>query len=76
MDFEYSSHWIRKKNHKKDITQDIIEYSIINSNKYKDRNWEDIFNAISNIPPSNRTLKVVYKIKGKTIKIITTYWLN
>ena len=58
------------------ITDDMIEYCISNSNKLKDRDWEDVWNAISRIPPSGRLLKVVYKIKGKDINIITAYWLD
>lgn len=53
----------------------MIEYCIINSTKIKDRNWDDAYNAISRIPPSGRLLKVIYKIKGKNIKVITAYWL-
>jgi len=76
MQFEYSYHWKKKREKRKDITDDLIEYCIRNSNKLKDRYWEDAWNAISRVPPSGRILKVVYKTKGKTIKILTAYWLD
>lgn len=76
MQFEYSKHWLRKRNDRKDISEDAIEYCIQNSSKINDKYWEDNWNAITRIPPSGRTLKVVYKIKGKSIKILTAYWLD
>src|SRR3989344_9487829 len=76
MQFEYSKHWIRKKKYRSDITDDALEYCIQNSNRLQDRHWEDAWNAIARIPPSGRLLKVVYKTKGKTIKILTAYWLD
>ena len=76
MAFIYSKHWNYKKIFRPDITRDIIEYCIINSNKLKDKKWLDTFNAIARIPPSGRILKVVYKTKGKDIKILTAYWLD
>ena len=76
MDFEYSYHWKRKKTIRKDVSDDLIEHCISNSNKLKDKYWEDAFNAIARIPPSRRILKVVYKVKSKTIKILTAYWLD
>ena len=74
--FEYSKHWLKKRKYRRDITDDAIEYCIQNSNKIKDRYWEDAWNAIARIPPSGRILKVVYKSKGKSIKILTAYWLD
>jgi len=73
----YSRHWLKKKLKKrKDISNDIIEYAISNSDELKDKDWKDALNAISRIPPSGRTLKVVYKrLKGKVF-IITAYWLD
>ncbi|HLC56130.1 MAG TPA: DUF4258 domain-containing protein [Candidatus Nanoarchaeia archaeon] len=76
MNFEYSIHWIRKRKERPDITDNAVEYCIQNSDKLKDKYWEDAYNAIARIPPSNRLLKVVYKTKGKTIKILTAYWLD
>ena len=77
MKIEYSKHWIKKqKSKKKDITNDVIEFVLKNSKILKDKYWEDAYNAIARIPPSNRLLKVVYKTKGKTIKILTAYWLD
>ncbi len=76
MQFYYSYHWFKKRKYRQDIKEYMIEYTIINSGRLKDKYWEDAFNAISKIPPSGRTLKVVYKIKGKSIKIITAYWLE
>jgi len=76
MDFVDSGHWQKKRKYRKDITDDMIEYSIKNSNELRDKYWEDALNAICRIPPSGRILKVVYKkIKGK-IKIITAFWLD
>ena len=34
----------------------MILYCIGNSNKLKDKYWEDVWNAISKVPPSGRTL--------------------
>ena len=76
MKFEYSKHWLKKRKYRKDISEDIIEYCIKNSNKLRDKYWEDAWNAITRVPPSGRILKVVYKSKGKDIKILTAYWLD
>ena len=77
MKFVYSLHWKHKKEIRKEITDDLIEYAIQNSNILKDKNWPDALNAISRIPPMGRMLKVVYKRTGKdTIKIITSFWLD
>ena len=76
MKFEYSSHWLRKRKYRSDIADDLIEYCIQNSNKLNDKHWKDAWNAIARVPPSGRILKVVYKTKGKTIKILTAYWLD
>ncbi len=80
MKFEYSLHWIEQKQIREEITDDLLEYCILNSSKIKDKEWIDAYNAISKIPPSGRKLKVVYREvfyeKSKTIKIITAYWLN
>ena len=76
MELFYSTHWKRKKKYRPDISDDMILYCIGNSNKLKDKYWEDVWNAISKVPPSGRTLKAVYRQKGKTIKILTTYWLD
>ncbi|MFH1311042.1 MAG: hypothetical protein ABIH65_01410 [Nanoarchaeota archaeon] len=77
MKIKYSKHWIRKqKDKKKDITKDIIEYCIKNSNQLKDKYWTDVFNAISKIPVSGRILKVVYKKENQKVFIITAYWLD
>ncbi len=75
MGFEYSGHYIKSKKFRPEITEAVIEYCLFNSNKIKDKKWLDVYNAISKVPPSGRLLKVVYKIKGKSIKIITAYWL-
>ena len=77
MEVEYSKHWIKKqKSKKKDITNDTIEFAIKNSKILNDKYWRDAFNAISKIPPSGRTLKVVYKKLNQKIFIITAYWLD
>ena len=76
MVFIYSRHWKYKKKYRPDITDDSIEYCIINSDRLKDKKWSDTFNAIARIPPSGRILKVAYKTKGKDIKILTAYWLD
>jgi len=77
MIFEYSFHWRKQKKYRPEITDDLIELCIINSEKLKDRIWKDAYNAVAKIPPSGRTLKVVYRNKGKNIKrIITAYWLG
>ena len=77
MKFEYSLHWKRKREIRKEITDDLIEYAIQNSNALGDKNWNDALNAICRVPPMGRILKVVYKRTGKdTIKIITAFWLD
>ena len=76
MRFEYSFHWRKQKIYRPEITDDLIEFCIRNSNNLKDKIWADAFNAIAKMPNSGRILKVVYKNKGKNIKrIITAYWL-
>ena len=73
----YSKHWLRKhQRKKKDITNDVIEYTIKNSRVMNDRNWKEAFNAISRIPSSGRILKVVYKKINEKIFIVTAYWID
>lgn len=77
MRFKNSFHWENQKKYRSDITDDIIELCIRNSEKLKDRKWHNAYNAIARIPPSGRILKVVYREEGKNIKrIITAYWLD
>ncbi len=77
MELEYTKHWKKKKRYRKDITDGFIEYTIRNSNVFKDRYWKDALNAICRVPPSGRILKVVYKrISKDKFKIITAYWLD
>ncbi len=71
-----SEHWKKKRKYRKDITDDIIEYALNNSNELKDKHWEDALNAISRIPPSGRILKVIYRKEQSKIKIITAFWLD
>ena len=54
-----------QKRFRPEITDDIIELCLFNSDKLKDNGWSDAFNAIARIPPSGRILKVVYRVKGK-----------
>jgi len=76
MKLDHSEHWQRKKKYRKDITDDMIEYAIHNSNELKDKHWVDALNAICRIPPSGRILKVVYRKEKSEIKIITAFWLD
>jgi len=76
MEFSYSEHWKKKKEYRKDITDECFEYAIQNSNQLKDKHWEDALNAICRIPPSGRILKVVYRREKSKIKIITAFWLD
>ena len=77
MKFEYSLHWKQKRKVRKEITDDLIEYTIQHSNVLRDKNWSDNLNAISRVHPMGRILKVVYKKIGKDkIKIITAFWLD
>ncbi len=77
MEIEYSKHWIKKQREKKkSITKEAIELAINNSLILKDKYWKDTLNAVSKIPTSGRTLKVVYKKRNQKIFIITAYWLN
>ena len=75
MKLVYTFHYEKNKKYRPEITEHMIEYCIINSYKKKDRRWLNVYNAIYNVPPSNRLLKVVYKIQGKSIKVITAYWM-
>lgn len=76
MEIVESEHWKKKKQFRKSITDEDIEYAIKNSNLLKDKYWEDAFNAICRIPPSGRILKVVYKVIQDKTKIITAFWLD
>ena len=76
MDFEYSIHWNKKREKRKDITDDMFEIAISSSRIIKDGRWEDAFNAIAIVPYTGRTLKVVYKKSGGKVFIITAYWVN
>ena len=77
MKFEYTFHWKKQKIYRPEITDDLIEICIMNSEKLKDKIWTNAYDAIAKIPPSGRILKVVYRDMGKNIKrIITAYWLN
>ena len=77
MEIIYSKHWLRKHIKKrKDITNDSIEYALNNSSEIKDRDWQNALNAISKIPPSGRTLKVVYRRIQHKVFIVTAYWLD
>lgn len=77
MKFIHSSHWALKKKYRSEITDDLIEYAILNSNELKDKHWEDALNAIARVPPMGRILKVIYRKIGKgQIKIITAFWLD
>ncbi len=73
---EYSFHWRKKRRKRSEITDDLLEYCIQRSQKIRDRDWAEVWNALVRIPPSGRLLKVVYKARGKTIKILTAYWLD
>ncbi len=63
MKFEYSFHWKKQKRYRSEITDDLIELCIIQSDKLKDNEWPDAFNAISRVSPPGRILKVAYKEK-------------
>ena len=77
MKFVYSLHWRRKRQVRKEITDDLIEYAIQHSNALRDKNRNDALNSICRVPPMGRILKVVYKRLGKDkIKIITAFWLD
>ena len=76
MPIESSNYWRKKRKYRPDITDDLIELCIQKSDILKDRTWPDIYNDIERIPPSGRILKVAYKRKGKTIKIVTAFWLD
>lgn len=52
MKFEYSFHWQKQKRHRKEITDDLIEYCILNSERLSDKDWRDACNSIARIPPS------------------------
>ena len=52
MEILYSKHWIKKnKRKRKDITNDMLEFALINSTELKDKRWKNVLNAISRIPP-------------------------
>lgn len=76
MKIVYSNHWLRKRKDRPEIRGYMIRYCIQNSKKLRDRYQKGVWNALSRIPSSGRMLKVAYKFKGKTIKILTAYWLE
>ncbi len=77
MKLVYSKHWKRKMRYRKDITDNLIEYALLNSNILRDKYWENALNAICRVPPSGRILKVVYRRLNKNrVKIITAFWLD
>ena len=77
MEYVYSKHWNSKRKYRKDISIDLIEYAIQNSNEMRDKYWQDASNAICRVPQMGRILKVVYKrIEKDKIKIITAFWLD
>ncbi len=76
MPLRYSIHWMKKRRYRPQITRYNIEYCIQSSRRLRDKHWLNAWNAVSRIPPSGRTLKVVYKQEGKTIKVITAFWLD
>ncbi|MFH1591879.1 MAG: hypothetical protein ABIB47_00735 [Candidatus Woesearchaeota archaeon] len=76
MPLESSDYWNRKRKFRPELTDNLIELCIQKSDIFKDRTWPDVYNAIARIPPAGRILKVAYKRKGKTIKIVTAYWLD
>lgn len=76
MKFDYSDHWLKKRKYRPNITEDLFEYAIQNSDELKDKHWPDASNAICRIPPHGRIIKVVYKRTGRTYKIITAFWLD
>jgi len=77
MELVYSGHWLRKKKYRPEITEDLIEYAIENSEEMMDKNWPELSNAICRVPPSGRILKVVFRrLDENKIKIITAFWLD
>lgn len=78
MKFVYSDHWSLKNQFiRSNITEYDIEYALLHSSIIRDKCWDDAFNAIWQIPPSGRKLKVVYKrLPENHIKIITAFWID
>ena len=77
MEIIHSEHWKRKRKHRTDISDMLIEYVVSNSQPSRDRYWKNALNAICRVPPSGRILKVVFRKLGKNkIKLITAYWLD
>ena len=73
----HSYHWKRKRKSKKDITDDLIEYAVQNSDELRDKYWRNASNALCRVPPVGRMLKVIYRRVGRNeIKIITAFWLD
>lgn len=74
----HSDHWKGERFEKsEEITDDIIEYVIMNSKIFPDRIWENVLNALYRVPSSGRLLKVVYKRLSKDkIVIITAMWMD
>lgn len=73
----HSNHWQRKRPFRPSIGDEIIEYAVINSKALRDRHYVDRLNAIAQIPPSGRRLKVIYKKLAKDkIRVITAFWLD
>ncbi|MEW6295092.1 MAG: hypothetical protein AB1467_02210 [Candidatus Diapherotrites archaeon] len=73
-----SNHWKFKKQFRKDIENYMIEYAIMKCGEFsRDSVHENALNAISRIPETGKTLKVVFRWIGKDkIKLITAYYLD
>ncbi len=72
-----SKHWRHKKRYRKNIEPYMIEYVISNGVMQRDRYNLNALNAIAVVPPTGKTLKVVFrKIGGDKVKLITAYYLD
>lgn len=68
---------MRKRRHRKDITEALLELAISKGRTVRDKRWADAYDTFIRAPSSGRILKVVYRRTGpKSYKIIAAYWLD
>ena len=74
---EFSEHWKRKRMHRRDIDDSLLSLVLTRGRRARDDRWRGVFNSSLRVPPSGRTLKVVFRVTGRrTYRVITAYWLD
>jgi hypothetical protein len=77
MSLEASAHWKWRRRYRPDITDREIVLAITRGVTERDSRPQGVLRATMRIPPSGRTLRVVYRITGpRRYMIITAFWLH